>query len=55
MISVPLAFLRDCTCPMVEIEAWNKFRAAVLPLTIPFSFAFLTGKFDLNTKDYREV
>ena len=40
---------------MVETESWNKFRAAFLPLTIPFSFAFLTGKFDLNTKDYREV
>lgn len=55
IISVPLAFLRDITCPMVETESWNKFRALILPLTIPFSFAFLTGKFDLNTKDYREV
>lgn len=50
-VSVPLCFLRDYSCPMAEKEAWNRNRAALLPVTMPFSFFLLTGKFDFFSKD----
>lgn len=45
-ITVPLVFVRDYTCPMAEQEAWNRTRATILPVTMPFAFFLLTGKFD---------
>lgn len=45
-ITVPLVFMRDYTCPMAEQEAWSRTRATILPVTMPFAFFLLTGKFD---------
>jgi len=50
-ISVPLTFLRDYSCPMAEREAWNRNRAAILPVTMPFAFFALSGKFDFFSGD----
>jgi sodium/potassium/calcium exchanger 6 len=38
---VPLNFCRDFSIPMAEADDWDRFRASVLPLTIPISFCFL--------------
>lgn len=43
VIEVPLNFLRDYTVPMAEYDDWNRFRATVLPLTVPVSFMYLQG------------
>lgn len=50
-IVVPLLFIRDYTCPMAEKEAWNRNRASIVPLTMPITFFYLTGKFKLFTQD----
>ncbi len=43
IISVPLTFIRDYSIPMGEMEAWNRVRAAILPITIVISFYYLNG------------
>lgn len=43
LISVPLTFIRDYTTPIGELAAWNRTRAAVIPVTIVFSFLWLNG------------
>lgn len=41
VIEVPLNFLRDFTIPMADYSDWDRFRASVLPMTIPTAFMFL--------------
>lgn len=43
IIELPLNFLRDISTPMGEVEAWNRNRAAVLPVTLMISFFYLNG------------
>ena len=43
LISVPLTFIRDYSTPIGELAAWNRTRAAVIPVTIVFSFLWLNG------------
>lgn len=40
VVEVPLNFLRDFSIPMAEFDDWDRFRASVLPLTIPTAFMF---------------
>lgn len=34
-------FLRDFSVPMADYDDWDRFRASVLPLSVPISFMFL--------------
>lgn len=43
LISVPLTFIRDLTTPMGEEEAWNRNRAAFVPMSIVLAFLYLCG------------
>jgi len=52
IVELPVNFVRDFTVPMAEESEWNKLRAIVLPLTIPFSFILLSGVYDF---DYDEA
>ena len=45
MVSVPLTFIRDYTCPMAEQASWDRTRASVLPVTLPISTMWLCGYF----------
>ena len=51
LITVPLTFVRDYTCPMSEPEQWDKRRAAILPLTIPTGMLVLTGSLNFTSED----
>jgi hypothetical protein len=42
---MPLSILRNYTIPMAEDEMWNKTRAVILPITIPWAFFYLFGFF----------
>lgn len=55
LVTIPLTFVRDYTCPMAESESWNKTRAALLPLTVPTGMAMLTGNLNLFTDDPEEI
>ena len=46
VISVPLGFLRDFSTPMGEEDAWNRNRAAIIPITLVISFFYLNGDLD---------
>ena len=43
IIEVPLNFLRDYSTPMGEEDAWDRTRAAILPVTMMISFFYLNG------------
>jgi hypothetical protein len=43
IVSVPLTFVRDYSCPMAEQDAWDRNRAAILPMTLIISFMYLSG------------
>ena len=43
ILEIPLVIIRDFSIPMCEESEWNRNRAAILPLTIPFVFCFLAG------------
>jgi peptidoglycan/LPS O-acetylase OafA/YrhL len=43
VISVPLTFIRDYSCPPNEEAAWDRNRAAVFPATVLFSWFWLNG------------
>ena len=45
-IAVPLNFLRDYTVPMGEVSAWNRNRAAIVPIFMPLAFFVLMGFVD---------
>ena len=38
---MPLNFFRDYSIPMADFDDWDRFRASVLPMTVPVSFLFL--------------
>ena len=42
-IAVPLNFMRDYTVPMGELSAWNRNRAAIVPIFMPLAFFLLMG------------
>ncbi len=44
VFQIPLKLLKDFTCPMSEQELWDRSRASVFPLTLPFAFFYLIGK-----------
>ena len=48
IIEIPLNFLRDYSIPMAEEGEWSRFRAAVLPLTIPCFILILNGNIDID-------
>lgn len=41
VLTWPLDFLRDITIPMAENSAWDRNRATVFPMTLPFAFSIL--------------
>lgn len=41
IVEVPFNFFRDFSIPMAEYDDWDRFRASVLPLSVPISFMFL--------------
>jgi hypothetical protein len=43
IVEVPLNFLRDYTVPMADKYEWDRNRAAIIPLTLPWAFFFLQG------------
>ena len=43
VVEIPLNFLRDYTCPIGDYEAWNRTRAAVVPVFIVLGFLYLNG------------
>lgn len=43
VIDIPLNFFRDYTVPMADVSEWNRLRAAIVPLTMPFAFFYLQG------------
>ena len=43
IIEVPLNFLRDFTIPMSDINEWDRNRAAIVPITIPWAFCYMQG------------
>jgi hypothetical protein len=40
IVEIPLNFLRDFSVPMADFDDWDRFRASVLPFTIPTAFMF---------------
>ena len=48
LVEIPLNFLRDYTIPMADISEWDRTRAAMLPLTLPWAAFFLNGMFTIN-------
>jgi hypothetical protein len=49
IVSVPLTFLRDYTCPMAQQESWDRNRAAIVPMTIVMATMYLVGIDDQDT------
>ena len=43
IVEIPLNFLRDYSVPMADSCEWDRNRAALIPLTGPWAFAFLNG------------
>jgi len=52
VITVPLNFLRDYSCPAGEEEEWSRTRAAIIPITIVASFFFLNGDLDPSQDNF---
>ena len=48
LVEVPLNFLRDYSVPMADKSEWDRNRAAIIPITLPWAFFFLLGDFTLN-------
>jgi len=42
-IVIPLTFVRDYTIPIGEFAAWNRQRAAFIPVTQVAAFFYLNG------------
>jgi hypothetical protein len=49
IISVPLTFIRDYSVPMGEMEAWDRRRASIVPVTTVISFFYLAGNLQKPT------
>lgn len=43
IIDYPLTIFRNYTVPMAEEDKWDKFRAAVVPISMVISFLYLFG------------
>jgi hypothetical protein len=43
LIEIPLNFLRDISTPIGDEEAWNRNRAAIVPVFLVISFLYLNG------------
>lgn len=43
LVEVPLNFFRDYTVPMASSAEWDRNRAAIIPITVPWAFFFLQG------------
>ena len=41
IVEIPLNFLRDYSTPMADKYEWDRNRAAIIPLTLPWAFSFL--------------
>jgi hypothetical protein len=41
LVTVPLNFLRDYSCPMADFADWDRTRASILPLCMPAAFCCL--------------
>lgn len=41
IIEYPLNFVRNYTCPMADFADWDRNRASILPLCLPFGFCLL--------------
>jgi solute carrier family 24 (sodium/potassium/calcium exchanger), member 6 len=54
LISVPMTLLRDYTTPMGEEDAWDRNRAATIPVTIVFAFLWLNGNMQEDESDKSE-
>ena len=42
-VAIPLTFVRDYTIPIGEFEAWDRQRAAFIPITQVGAFFYLNG------------
>ena len=51
VVEIPLNFLRNYSVPMAEEGEWNRLRAAILPLTMPFAFVYLQKIVEPDTTD----
>lgn len=47
-MEVPLNLLRDYSVPMADKSEWDRNRAAIIPITLPWAFCFLEGMLTLN-------
>jgi hypothetical protein len=43
IIEFPLTLIRDWTIPIADDEAWDRNRAAIVPLFLILGFLFLNG------------
>ena len=43
VIEVPLTLIRDWTIPIADEEAWDRNRAAIVPVFLVIGFLFLNG------------
>lgn len=41
IVEYPLNFIRNYTCPMADFSDWDRNRASILPLCLPFGFCLL--------------
>lgn len=48
IVEVPLNFIRDITVPMADKYEWNRNRAAIIPLTLPWAFSYLQGNITMG-------
>ena len=58
VISVPLTFLRDYSCPMADNDNWDRNRAAIIPVTTVLAFISLNSMlvpFDDTGKNYLKL
>lgn len=48
IVEIPLNFLRDYTVPMAEKAEWDRTKASILPMFLPWAFCFLQGMFTIG-------
>ena len=51
IVEIPLNFLRDYSTPMADKYEWDRNRAAIIPLTLPWAFSFLQGNLTLGHEE----
>lgn len=55
IISVPLTGIRTYTIPIPEEAAWDRNRAAIIPITITFALFYLYGLMDSDSDETTEA